>query len=228
MNKTEIRHIQKRISDIFIESQGSSNFYSTAYMEEEITYWQPALDWIRNLTDVESVIDIGAAYGTLLLYAISIHEPRVRTVVDPIAFMPQQLIDEERILRITGDFEREELLDTVQYDLVIFTEVLEHLNFHPLSTLKKIVATLKSGGHLILTTPDGGNLGWGRTFKYYEGLEQIPVWEGQESTWIDDHIWQFTVPEVEELIKQTETEIIDFQYSPGVVARHQCWLLRKI
>lgn len=40
------------------------------------------------------------------------------------------------------------------FDLVIFTEVIEHLRFHPASILARINQALKVGGRLVLTTPN--------------------------------------------------------------------------
>jgi predicted SAM-dependent methyltransferase len=47
------------------------------------------------------------------------------------------------------------------------TEVLEHLNFHPVPTLKKVYNLLSENGALYLSTPDAYE--WGKVNKYYQG-----------------------------------------------------------
>ncbi len=41
-----------------------------------------------------------------------------------------------------------------RYDLIIFTEVLEHLVINPVELLQRLLALLRPGGHLYLTTPN--------------------------------------------------------------------------
>ena len=52
----------------------------------------------------------------------------------------------------TGDFEP--LSTRAPYDLIVFTEVLEHLSVSPLVILRHLVALLASDGVLYLTTPN--------------------------------------------------------------------------
>lgn len=40
------------------------------------------------------------------------------------------------------------------FDLVLFTEILEHLNFHPKKIFKEFFRILKSGGKVVITTPN--------------------------------------------------------------------------
>ncbi|MGH1566708.1 MAG: methyltransferase domain-containing protein [Nitrosopumilus sp.] len=55
-----------------------------------------------------------------------------------------------------------------KFDIVIFTEVLEHFNFHPVMILKKIHSLLKSPDKLYLSTPDSHE--WGKITKYYKKI----------------------------------------------------------
>jgi hypothetical protein len=115
-----------------------------------------------------------------------------------------------------------------KFDVIIFTEVLEHLNLHPLITLERLISSLNSGGTLILTTQDGGTDAWGRVQKYHSKLPDMPAFLGQTDPWIDDHIWQLTTDEVADLIEKLGVTISAYSYSPGVLTRHQCWMLTKI
>jgi 2-polyprenyl-3-methyl-5-hydroxy-6-metoxy-1,4-benzoquinol methylase len=68
------------------------------------------------------------------------------------------------------------------------TEVLEHLNFNPISTLKKINRLLKPGGSSFLSTPDADS-GWGRTHKHYENFAEIPD-VNPAAPIIEERVWQ--------------------------------------
>lgn len=67
------------------------------------------------------------------------------------------------------------------FDVVLFSEVLEHFNFHPLIVFQEIARVLKKGGRLIVTTPNlnrlnnvlklvtGQSVNNDITLAYYEG-----------------------------------------------------------
>jgi hypothetical protein len=83
---------------------------------------------------------------------------------------------------------------------------------------------MHEGSRLIITTPDADE--WGRVTEFYTSLNEIPSYCGQETPWIDGHIWQYTKMEIETVFSQAGLEIEKFEYSPGVAARHLCYLLK--
>jgi 2-polyprenyl-3-methyl-5-hydroxy-6-metoxy-1,4-benzoquinol methylase len=123
------------------------------------------------------------------------------------------------------DIERSTLEGIGTYDLLIFTETLEHLNFHPVQTLSKLRQMLSLNGQIILTTPDA--VEWGRVTTYYPSLDAIPHYTGQVVEWIDGHIWQYTREEVEMVIRAAGLEVVKFAYARGGSGRHLCFLLRN-
>jgi teichuronic acid biosynthesis glycosyltransferase TuaH len=199
-------------------------YYERIYSKEERLYWFPVLHWIRSLSSVKRVADIGAAYGTLLLYAIKCHHPDDSLAIDAIGLMSPVLVARYNITYLNRDIERSTLEGVGKYDLLIFTETLEHLNFDPVQTLSKLREMLSPNGHIILTTPDA--VEWGRVTTYYPRLDAIPQYTGQASEWIDGHVWQYTRKEVEIVIRAAGLEVENFAYAPGVTARHLCFLLR--
>lgn len=52
-------------------------------------------------------------------------------------------------------------------DVVLFTEVIEHLQVHPQHTLLEINRVLRAGGHLLITTPNVG--AWKKVLRLSEG-----------------------------------------------------------
>jgi SAM-dependent methyltransferase len=89
------------------------------------------------------------------------------------------------------------------FDLVIFTEVLEHLPQSPLHTLKEIYRVLSPGGHVLITTPNIARsinrakmlLGKSVTYPLHQLLEA----EGKGSNIYHRHNREYTVHEVAEL-----------------------------
>jgi SAM-dependent methyltransferase len=217
--------VQDAIEEGMIHEFGAENHYTKAYRAQEALYWYPALDWIDKLPNVSSVVDVGSAYGTLLLYAGKQHKASRLVAVDPCNYMSKILIERHGIQKINADFERQEIDCGGKFDLVLFTEVLEHLNFYPASTLKKLNALLSDDGHAILTTPDAQE--WGRVLDHYPSLEKIPPFTGQTSIWFDGHIWQYTHEEAVAVIEAAGFKIVDWAYSKGVAARHLCYLLKR-
>lgn len=199
-------------------------YYERVYGKEEKLYWFPVLDWIRGLSSLKRVADIGAAYGTLLLYAIKCHRPEHSLAIDAIGIMSPHLIERYNITYLNRDIERSAVEGIGTYDLLIFTETLEHLNFHPVQTLSKLRQMLSPNGKIILTTPDA--VEWGRVTTYYPSLDAIPRYTGQMVEWIDGHVWQYTREEVEMVIRAAGLEVARFAYARGVSGRHLCFLLR--
>ncbi len=89
------------------------------------------------------------------------------------------------------------------FDIVIFTEVLEHLPQAPLHTLKEIYRVLTPGGHVLITTPNiarsinRAKLLLGKSVTY--PLSQVLEQDGRGSNIYHRHNREYTVHEVAEL-----------------------------
>ena len=223
--RVSIDEVQNMICQCHKMDNDSKTYYEDAYMSQELLYWKPVPRWIDELEDIHSVIDVGAAYGTLLTYVALNKSCREIYAVDPVGYMSSSLIDKIGINLIRADFERDGYCPNIKFDLIIFTEVIEHLNFHPLPTLLRLKRLLNPGGKLLLTTPDAEE--WGRVTDYYSSLDDIPEYDAQAQKveWIDGHIWQYTKEELDSLFSESGFEVLKFDYSPGVSARHLCYLL---
>jgi len=217
--------VQEEIAACYLlDKPGGHGYYETAYRAEERFYWFPVLDWIRNFKSVKRVVDIGVAYGTLLLYVIKCHKPDYALAVDAIGDISPTLLKRYNIQYLNRDIERSALDSCGKFDLIIFTETLEHLNFNAAPTLNKLRRMLTQDGYLILTTPDA--LEWGRVTKYYPSIDAIPEYTGQDVEWIDGHVWQYTREEVEALVENAGFTVVKFAYARGMNGRHLCFLLR--
>jgi GT2 family glycosyltransferase/2-polyprenyl-3-methyl-5-hydroxy-6-metoxy-1,4-benzoquinol methylase/glycosyltransferase involved in cell wall biosynthesis len=200
-----------------------AGFYAEQYSVQEITYWQPVLKWIRSAPSADAILDIGPAYGTLLTYASLCHPKSILHACDAVPLLSKSLIEALQIDYRVINIEKEPIDFGKRFDLIIFTEILEHLNFAPLPTLQRLRSMLTPGGRCVLTTPDA--LEWGRVLDYYPSLDAIPEYIGQASEWIDGHIWQYEKTELDLLLNTAGFSIESFSYAPGMGKRHLCYLL---
>ena len=188
-------------------------YYATEYRPREINYWQHIPRWIIALPKGIRVLDVGAAYCTLAVFARRMLEAEV-TAIDVVPqFKPAALLDAEGIRHVLRNIELDDIGDLGRFDLVIFTEAVEHLNFAPAPTLRKLHDALLPGGTLLLSTPDAASK-WGRTTKYYNSLTDLPP-PTPGAAWIDDHVWQYDRAEMEEVLATAGFRVGQTLISPG-------------
>ena len=99
----------------------------------------------------------------------------------------------------------------------MMTEVIEHFNFQPLPTLRKIHDALAPAGVFFLSTPDEHE--WGRELKYYRRLADLPAADPSRK-FQDGHIWIYSKSELTSLLRQAGFRVIRLEYAPGVQNRH--------
>jgi len=113
-------------------------------------------DPVRN----RSVLDVGAHWlHQALLYALDGFEvmaldlpltlglPQVRALADAhaIRLLPNPDLEHPTALASIDD-------DT--FDIVLFTEIIEHLTFNPVAMWREIYRVIKPGGRIVVTTPN--------------------------------------------------------------------------
>jgi len=156
-----------------IETSAYHPHYSAEYRRVESSYWGPVLQVLRNRAASglvgKSCLDIGGGYGTLLLYASRLgwqpHEIDIST-----NFLSPELVKKYGVRFHVANIEAGVVPWRERFDLILVTEVLEHFNFNPLPTLRKVYDCLAPEGLLVLTTPNK-HCGWG------EAVFQGPYWE---------------------------------------------------
>lgn len=219
MNSVWFKKVKKAQSEIIKCSP--SPLYLSGYKQSEISYWINIPKWIYqeylNKKEVKDVLDIGCAYGTLALYTQQLFNCNIYLTDFMDNYISTVLIDKYKLQFQKNNIEREIFPWDKKFDIIIFTEVLEHLSLHPLGTLKKIKNLLNEDGILFLSTPDAYE--WGKTTKYYNSLEEIPVSPLNDKI-IDDHVWQYSYDELKDILEKCGFAIEKFAYSPGGSARH--------
>ena len=187
--------------------------YDAEYRPQEQAYWEhlPGWIWLDQRPSTRS-LDVGPGYGTLLAFAhLATGAVAHGFDFDP-AYITDGLRSMEGIEWAQGNIELDEIPWPGPFDFIVFTEVLEHLNFRAEPTLRKLMAVLKPGGRVYLSTPDSAE--WGVTTAYYKSYAEMPQ-PSTEMKVVDDHIWQFSRNELEAVVSSAGLEIVRFAYSPG-------------
>jgi ubiquinone/menaquinone biosynthesis C-methylase UbiE len=200
-----------------IEALATNPYYKSGYRAEEIKYWFHIAQWLREETKVDNLLDIGCAYGTLALYTKKIFNANVYAV-DFIKYISDALVEKHDFNYKVSNFELEEFpWDDVKFDVILLTEVFEHFNFKASSALQRMHRLLTPGGSLYISTPDAKE--WGHTAKYYNSHNDLP-YPNRKTQIVDDHVYQYNLEEMMDVIYASDFKIEKFDYAPGTYYRH--------
>jgi SAM-dependent methyltransferase len=193
--------------------------YMEAYRAEEAFYWRRIPQWL--LKDFrrrafERCLDIGCAYGTLALFCKKLFECDVFCTDFTDTYISPRLLRDFGLHFAKNNIELDPFPWDLKFDVILFTEVWEHLNFNPLPTLEKIRNLLSPNGRLYLSTPNAAR--WGRVSKYYGSVEEMPL-PAPGHTLIDDHVYVYQKNEMMGLLKKAGFRTERFGYSPGMTNR---------
>jgi SAM-dependent methyltransferase len=188
------------------------------YFNEHRTRYRLTLKRFLRHIEGTRILDVGAAPGhlaralSLLGYEVhcivhDLNENWENTPVREFQFADQALSTGLRLVQC--DIQNEPFpLEAGVFDAVLFTEVLEHLWLFPLEPLSEIARVTRTGGHLILTTPNAtaikARLRWVRgvtTFPALEEMVSLPVHMR--------HTHEYTRREVEELVRRAGFEVVE-------------------
>lgn len=192
-----------------------NSYYLNQYKNSELSYWYHIPKWIyedNSQKKVTDCLDIGCAYGTLALYCKKLFNSNVYCTDFVDVHISKTLINYYNFIFNVNNIELDTFPWEEKFDVIIFTEVLEHLNFHPLPTLEKIYSLLKDDGYLYLSTPDA--LSWGKVTTYYSSLTDIP-YPNKDLPPIDTHIYIYDKTELVDVLNSAGFKIKRFEYSAG-------------
>jgi len=145
--------------ELFEACGGTDMPYLRAHFPRYLATLERFLErWDRDTTG--SLLDIGAHWlHQSLLY--SLHGFSVTAVDVPTTFEDPHVraLAEHHRIRLLADPlpEQAEALRTLpddSFDVVLFTEIIEHITFNPVAMWREIHRVLKPGGHLVVTTPN--------------------------------------------------------------------------
>lgn len=111
-----------------------------------------------------------------------------------------------------------------KYDIILMTEVFEHLIASPIATLKKLRDCLKPDGKIYLSTPNWKHLYLYRSWKDMKKFNEFINLE-EYMKFNMGHNYQYKKEELEEIFKICELEMIFYQESES--QNHNVILARK-
>lgn len=145
-------------------SRGSARFdlFSVDYVKSHERRYRKTLELINKVSSIDSVIEIGATdffqiymknvIGSSHVWA-TIFSDDIEQKYYSKVFEAAGFTCESQVVSINLENEMVPVNDG-SFDLVVFCEVLEHLDIDPMFCMSEINRLLKDGGYLILTTPN--------------------------------------------------------------------------
>lgn len=196
--------LKKRVHEHTLNESPGSRDPCAAWCR--LTLLDLAREKIEKYAPADAIIcDVGCAQGTV---ALSLAERGYRVYANEIR---ADFIDYARMRFEHGDctFVPGNFLDqgwSNKFDVVIFTEVIEHLVDH-LAFLRALKKSLKPGGLMFLTTP---NHAYVRNRLPRYGEVNLDLWRDREfSADGDDHFYLFDRTELRSLLERAGFEVLE-------------------
>lgn len=184
----------------------------------------------KDLPESKNTYDLGCAYGILSL-ACKLRGDKVTAMDMTAKFTNLKMLEDNGIPFVKFNIEKDKAvpLENGKPELIILTEVLEHLNSNPLPSIKKMYDALQEGGHLVISTPareiwgkttfmnDGGKAG---LWNDVDSWRDIPEYKGK---WMDQHTFHYTQIDLIDLLTEAGFEVQDIKiiadFSHLIIAR---------
>lgn len=187
--------------------------HTDLYRIEEITRLV-----VKHSAPSEAVLDVGICYGfyDILLKRDFGRDVRALELEENFpAYRGLWSLGDVEV--VAGELSAEGLpLESGSHDVVILSEVLEHLRIGPLLGLLEVWRVLAPGGRLVLTTPNVARLSnVARLLAGRNILEPLPD-DGSEWPHITDavaHIREYTMREVVELVQRAGFSVVERRFS---------------
>ena len=209
-------------------TNSNPNYKYTDYCKQvELGYWCQIPNWIKEfhaISPINSCLDIGVAMGTLLLYTHKISGCSL------FATELEKHLSDEVIQRYNIEYEVSNIeLQPIQfslqkYDVIIFTEVFEHLKYNPIYAMNKIYQLLNDNGRVFFSTPNVDI--WGKLGKY-KSWQDMPIPAEYQDLFDGGHEYQYSLDEVKNVLDLTNFTIEKFDYSPLNTKTHFNMELKK-
>ena len=96
------------------------------------------------------------------------------------------------------------------FDIILFSQVLEHFHYHPVATMEKIISWLKPGGKLYLGVPDNRIR---KGPRYYDTWKEMPIYDPKHPLKITEygHQFEYYYEEAIDLFDELKLQIERFE-----------------
>jgi 2-polyprenyl-3-methyl-5-hydroxy-6-metoxy-1,4-benzoquinol methylase len=218
-----IKEVQKELTN------SNPNYKYTEYCKQiELDYWCKIPDWINefnNISPIKNCIDIGVAFGTLLLFTHKLSNCKLyATEIEK--HLSDDIINRYDIEFYVSNVELQPITFTKdKFDVIIFTEVLEHLKFNPVYTMKKLNEILTDEGSIFFSTPNVSV--WGKAVKY-KMWQDMPIPKEYKDLPDLGHEYHYHENEIKEIMELSGLKIVKFDYSPLNSRKHINMEIKKV
>lgn len=216
MKTSELR---RTVESALLAPEYNSKAYVNDYLKVHMNRFAETVGLLQPITRPgQRIVDLGS-YGSLVPALQDILGATDITLTEP--FQDQKPATEDTFLQnarngarysfhvdrfdVEGPFPYED----GHFDIVIFTEVLEHLSRDPMRTMSEINRIIKTGGHLLLSTPNCASIR--SILRILRGANPnlYLVYQRRPST--DRHNHEYVPWEIRELLKLCGFTINEFR-----------------
>lgn len=167
------------------------------------SYIQPNIENIMLVPVKETALDIGCAYGTTSVFLKKIGW-NVMGIDITDRYVNKKLFDKYQI----GFKQSNIMTDSIpSADLIVFTEILEHLCGDIQGIFNKLSDALNPDGYIVLSTPLKGVYGVQPIGKDLTSYKELMKFQGDINSPVDDHYYLYSPEEIEELCKNANLVI---------------------
>ncbi len=164
---------------------------------------QPSIENILQVPVKEVALDIGCAYGTTSVFLKTLGWKKVIAIDKDDTYVNKEFLEKYGVEFQQGDIFD---LDLPKCDLIVFTEVLEHLCGDIQKLFDKFYNALNNEGYIVLSTPVKGIYIADQIANVPSYKDLITIRQNSDNI-IDDHYYHYTPVEVLELIHNSNLTI---------------------
>jgi len=183
-------------------------------------YVQPNIENILKVPVKEMALDIGYAYGTTSVFLKTLGWKQVIAIDKDDSYVNKEFLEKYGVEFQQGDIME---IDLPKCDLIVFTEVLEHLCGDIQKLFDKFYNSLNNEGYLVLSTPIKGLYIADQIANVSSYKDLIDLQQTSDHI-IDAHYYHYTPMEVLELIHNSNLTIKSFQ----LISKWQYYLIQKL
>lgn len=178
---TQILKVQAAVREAHLSSEGEPSSDLLEFQHRETATWLPLLPVLDHLLrsapteEKPLVLDIGPAYGTLMLYS-AWAGAEAYGIDKSNAYWSEKLAEDYDLSWSLCNIEAQEIPGAHAFHVILLTSVLEYLHYNPVPVFQHIYNRLKPNGSLLISTP------WKRahtTAANIPALEQLKDYDGE-------------------------------------------------
>lgn len=211
INFMDSSNILKILQDNNLDTSVESNNYFS-FHKDRFNFLIKKLQ--ENYHDGKSFLELGSFRGYMMIAASLIGYKVSGVDLEKYVDEIRELSEKYNFTNLPLDLEKNILpFQDNSFDVIVFSEVLEHLNFHPGRVFSEIARVLKKNGHVIVTTPNLSRLNNIVKLIFNNSINAELDQPFHEGT----HYREYTSQEIVYLMKEAglhniETTFLNFKY----------------